>query len=78
MNDLIPLPSVGKPRKAEALDARLIAAAPDLLEAVVSLLNTESAALWGARLTAANNGLDVAYHFDKARAAIAKASGEAA
>jgi len=58
-------------------NARLIAAAPDLLEAVVSLLNTESAALWGARLTAANNGLDVAHHFDKARAAIAKATGEA-
>jgi hypothetical protein len=59
-------------------NARLIAAAPELLEALILLLNVESAALWGARLTAANNGLDVAYHFDKARAAIAKASGEAA
>jgi hypothetical protein len=70
--------TVCNPSPMGEANARLIAAAPDLLEAVVSLLNTESAALWGARLTAANNGLDVAYHFDKARAAIAKATGEAA
>ena len=55
--------------------ARLISAAPELLEALVSLLNVESAALWGARLTHSNTGLDVLYHFNKARAAIAKATG---
>jgi len=68
MNDLIPLPSVGKPRKAEALDARLIAAAPDLLNALDGLLDylrdydadyPEAAPIFG-----------------KARAAIAKATGE--
>jgi hypothetical protein len=57
-------------------NARLIAAAPDLLEAIIALLNVESAALHGARSSVANNGLDVAYHFNKARAAIAKATGE--
>jgi hypothetical protein len=57
-------------------NARLIAAAPELLEALIALLNVESAALHGARTSAANDGLDVLYHFAAARAAIAKATGE--
>jgi hypothetical protein len=63
------------PRR-DQFNGDLIAAAPDLLEAIITLLNVESAALHGARSSAANNGLDVAYHFNKARAAIAKATGE--
>jgi hypothetical protein len=58
-------------------DARLIASAPELLEALIALLNVESAALHGARTSAANDGLDVPYHFAAARAAIAKATGDA-
>lgn len=56
---------------AEA-NARLFAAAPDLLEALETLLNVEGAATFGAELPSFK-GLDVAYHFNKARAAIAKA-----
>jgi len=55
-------------------NARLIAAAPELLDALVSLLNVEGAALHGARLPGFV-GLDVAYHFEAARAAIARATG---
>jgi len=58
-------------------NARLIASAPELLEALIALLNVESAALHGARTSAANDGLDVLYHFAAARAAIAKATGDA-
>ncbi len=61
----------------DAANARLIAAAPELLEALIALLNVESAALHGARTSAANDGLDVPYHFAAARAAIAKATGDA-
>ncbi len=55
-------------------NARLIAAAPDLLEALHGLLNIEGAAVIGGRCKALA-GLDVQYHFDKARAAVAKAEG---
>jgi hypothetical protein len=57
-------------------NARLIASAPELLEALILLLNVESAALHGARTSAVNDGLDVSYHFDAARAAINKATGQ--
>ena len=43
----------------------------DLIDALMSLLNVEGAARIGAQ-SSAFSGLDVAYHFDKARAAIAK------
>lgn len=56
-------------------DALLIAAAPDLLEALQSILNIEGPAMAGGTL-GAFKGLDIAYHFDKARVAIAKAKGE--
>lgn len=58
----------------EALDkdAALIAAAPELLEALILLLNVEKAALIGAEAPSLK-GLDVPYHFEAARAAIAKA-----
>jgi hypothetical protein len=68
MNDLIPLPSVGKPRKAEALDARLIAAAPDLLAALQMV-----AGIWSHDQTA---NIDPESPLAKVRAAIAKATGE--
>ena len=56
-------------RPARARDAEAEgAAAPDLLDALHSLLNIEGAALAGAP-----PGLDVPWHFAKARAAIAKA-----
>lgn len=54
-------------------NARLIAAAPVLLAALELLLNVEGAALHGARLPGFV-GLDVAYHFAAARAAIAAAT----
>jgi len=56
-------------------NARLIAAAPDLLEALYSILNLEGVAKWGAKDYMP--GLDVYYHFQKIRAAIRKATGEA-
>lgn len=56
-------------------NARLIAAAPELLEACYTMLNLETAATWGAECPALE-GLDVPYHFDKLRAAIRKATGE--
>ena len=56
-------------------DARLIAAAPELLEALQAILNVEGAAIAGSRL-GAWQGLDAKYHFDKVRAAIAKAEGQ--
>lgn len=52
-------------------NATLIAAAPDLLDALIGLLNIEHAALSGASI-----GVDVPYHFVKARAVIAAAKGE--
>jgi hypothetical protein len=54
-------------------DARLIAAAPELLEALILLLNVEKAALIGAKAPGLK-GLDVPYHFEAARAAIARAT----
>lgn len=60
----------------DAPDARLIAAAPELLDALFSLLNIEGAAVRGCD-SPALAGLDVRWHFDKARAAIAKATGQA-
>jgi hypothetical protein len=68
--------TVCNPSPMGEANARLIAAAPELLEALIALLNVESAALHGARTSAANDGLDVLYHFAAARAAIAKATGE--
>lgn len=47
-----------------------------LLDALVLLLNVEGAAKHGARLPGFV-GLDVSYHFDAARAAIAAAEGQA-
>jgi hypothetical protein len=57
-------------------NAQLIAAAPDLLEALILLLNVEKAALIGAEAPGLK-GLDVPYHFEAARAAIARATTEA-
>ncbi len=57
-------------------NAALIAAAPELLEALVLLLNVERAALLGAQ-SPGLQGLDVPYHFEAARAAIARATGQA-
>ena len=54
-------------------NARLIAAAPELLEALILLLNVEKAALIGAEAPGLK-GLDVPYHFEAARAAIARAT----
>ncbi|MFA5377622.1 MAG: hypothetical protein WC455_17865 [Dehalococcoidia bacterium] len=54
---------------------RLNDAAPDLLAALYSALNLEHAAMVGGNCGALN-GLDVKYHFDKIRAAIAKAEGK--
>ena len=59
----------------ELADANLIAAAPDLLDALESMLNVEGPAIEGATF-GAWDGLDVRWHFSKARAAIAKAKGE--
>ncbi len=56
----------------EEADARLIAAAPDLLEALYSMLNCERAARLGCEVPEME-GFDYRYHFEKARAAIAKA-----
>ena len=52
-------------------NAQLLAAAPDLLEAMQSLMNMEGPARLGCEF-GAFKGLDWKYHFDKARAAIAK------
>ena len=57
-------------------DAALIAAAPDLLAALVLLLNVERAALLGVQ-SPGLQGLDVPHHFEAARAAIARATGQA-
>ena len=54
-------------------NGRLIAAAPELLEALYSALNIEGAAMEGGRAKA-YNGLDIQWHFDKIRAAIKKAT----
>lgn len=56
-------------------NARLIAAAPELLEALHVALNVEGPALVGAQFGAWAE-LDVQYHFRRIRAAIAKATGE--
>jgi len=77
MNDLIPLPSVGKPRKAEALDARLIAAAPDLLEALLDALPYVEDVLDNPEQLACFKAGTVERHAKAIRAAIAKATGEA-
>lgn len=47
----------------------------ELLDALESLLNIEGPAAVGAQL-GAFHGLDVPYHFNKARAVIAKAKGQ--
>ena len=54
-------------------DAKLIAAAPDLLEACHAALNIAGAAKLGATM-GAHEGLDVDYHLEKIRAAIRKAT----
>jgi hypothetical protein len=56
-------------------ERRVRSAAPDLLAALYSALNLESAALLGKNYPSMN-GLDVKYHFDKIRAAIRKAEGK--
>lgn len=53
----------------------LHAAAPALLEALESMLNVEGPAMLGGRSTVYYD-MDVRYHFDKARAAIAQVRGE--
>lgn len=52
--------------------ARLFAASAELLDALQSLLNVEGAARLGAQ-SQSLAGLDVAYHFEKARTALKKA-----
>ena len=68
-----PLAYVGadEPGVAEA-NATLMAAAPDLLDACYAALNLEAAARIGS-MDGALKGLDVQYHFDQIRAAIANA-----
>lgn len=56
-------------------NARLIAAAPDLLAALESMMNVEAAARIGSE-SFALRGFDWKYHFDKARAAIKAATGD--
>jgi hypothetical protein len=51
-------------------NARLIAASPDMLEALYAILNIEGSALYGA-----HEGLDVPWHFEKVRKAIQLAEG---
>jgi hypothetical protein len=59
----------------DAANARLMAAAPELLEALYNALNLESVARWGAEVVHAKNheNLDVPYHFAEIRKAIATA-----
>lgn len=64
----------GRAMYAEPMSA-LHAAAPALLDALESMLNIEGAAINGGRL-GAWKGLNIPYHFEKARAAIAQARGE--
>ena len=59
--------------EAEA-NAHLIAAAPEMLDALYSILNIEGTAILGAK-HGDLCGLDVTYHFDKVRDAILKAKG---
>lgn len=53
-----------------AANTRLADTAPALYEALIGLLNIEGAALSAADSIGAFKGLDVAYHFDRARAAL--------
>ncbi len=53
-------------------NARLIASAPDLLDAILSLLNTEGPATAAAQAIPAFKGFDAKHHYDKARAVLAK------
>ena len=53
-------------------NAQLISSAPDLLDALYSILNVEGAARIGSE-SGALKGLDWKYHFDKVRNAITKA-----
>jgi hypothetical protein len=57
-------------------NARLIAAAPEMLEALYTALNLQMAVSKAVEYIPACEGLDAEYHFDKIRAAIAKATGE--
>ena len=68
---------IGLPPKdsEDRANARLIAAAPELLKAAYSILNLEGAAVAAVVGYKAHHGIDVKYHFDKVRAAIAKAEG---
>ena len=64
-------PTVTMTAEEEFANAKLIAAAPDLLEACLSILNTEGAARIGCE-SKAMEGLDWKYHYNKVRAAIKK------
>lgn len=57
-------------------DAQLIAAAPMMLEACYSILNIEGLASAAERSIPAFEDVDVKYHFNKIREAIAKATGK--
>lgn len=67
-------PSDYGPSRAEA-NARLMAAAPQLLDALYTALNLGSVARWGAEVVHSESraNIDVPYHFAVIRAAIAAA-----
>jgi hypothetical protein len=78
MKDLIPMPNTVAPRKAEVIDARLAAAAPDLLEALLDALPYVEDVLDNPEQLACFKAGTVERHAKAIRAAIAKATGEAA
>ncbi len=58
--------------KRDEANARLIAAAPEMLAALLTLLNTEGPATAAAQVVPAFKGFDAKSHYDKARAVLAK------
>lgn len=77
MKDLIPMPNTVTPRKAEVIDARLAAAAPDLLEALLDALPYVEDVLDDPEQLACFKAGTVQRHVKAIRAAISKATGEA-